>query len=58
MERNLISMAREIEQLRAEQMNADRRARGLGELSLSLHLFLSIFLLLSLGIRGLILGDF
>lgn len=51
-------MAREIEQLRAEQMNADRRARGLGELSLSLHLFLSIFLLLSLGIRGLILGDF
>lgn len=30
MERNLISMAREIEQLRAEQMNADRRARGLG----------------------------
>ncbi|KAL6186589.1 hypothetical protein ACLB2K_042709 [Fragaria x ananassa] len=30
MEKNLIDMAREIEQLRAEQMNADRRARGLG----------------------------
>ncbi|XP_050374443.1 LOW QUALITY PROTEIN: protein FLX-like 3 [Argentina anserina] len=30
MEKNLISMAREIEQLRAEQMNADRRTRGLG----------------------------
>ncbi|KAK9277250.1 hypothetical protein L1049_006789 [Liquidambar formosana] len=30
MEKNLVSMAREIEKLRAEQVNADRRARGLG----------------------------
>ncbi|XP_059655513.1 protein FLX-like 3 [Cornus florida] len=30
MEKNLISMAREIEKLRAEQMGAERRARGLG----------------------------
>ncbi|KAM0983592.1 hypothetical protein FF1_011188 [Malus domestica] len=30
MEKNLVSMAREIEKLRAEQLNADRRARGLG----------------------------
>ncbi|XP_022734689.1 protein FLX-like 3 isoform X2 [Durio zibethinus] len=30
MERNLISMACEIEKLRAEQMNADRRAQGIG----------------------------
>ncbi|KAI3453027.1 hypothetical protein Pfo_009690 [Paulownia fortunei] len=30
MEKNLIAMAREIEKLRAEQANADRRARGVG----------------------------
>jgi chromosome segregation ATPase len=30
MEKNLISMAREIEKLRAEQLNAEWRARGLG----------------------------
>uniref|UniRef100_A0A5B6ZQM3 Protein FLX-like 3 n=1 Tax=Davidia involucrata TaxID=16924 RepID=A0A5B6ZQM3_DAVIN len=30
MEKNLVSMAREIEKLRAEQMSAERRARGLG----------------------------
>ncbi|KAJ9708177.1 hypothetical protein PVL29_000304 [Vitis rotundifolia] len=30
MEKNLISMAREIEKLRADQLNTDRRARGLG----------------------------
>lgn len=30
MEKNLVSMAREIERLRAEQMAAERRARGLG----------------------------
>lgn len=41
-------MAREIEQLRAEQMNADRRARGLGELSLSLSSSLSVHLSSSL----------
>ncbi|KAH7516535.1 hypothetical protein FEM48_Zijuj10G0145300 [Ziziphus jujuba var. spinosa] len=30
MEKNLISMAREIEMLRAEQLNVERRTRGLG----------------------------
>ncbi|KAM1082005.1 hypothetical protein ACFXTH_020796 [Malus domestica] len=30
MEKNLVSMARDIEKLRAEQLNADRRAQGLG----------------------------
>ncbi|KAA8529166.1 hypothetical protein F0562_034035 [Nyssa sinensis] len=30
MEKNLVSMAREIEKLRAEQLGAERRARGLG----------------------------
>ncbi|KAF3431864.1 hypothetical protein FNV43_RR26600 [Rhamnella rubrinervis] len=30
MEKNLISMAHEIERLRAEQLNAERRTRGLG----------------------------
>ncbi|XP_057963432.1 protein FLX-like 3 [Malania oleifera] len=30
MEKNLISMAREIEKLRAEQLNTERRARGFG----------------------------
>jgi hypothetical protein len=38
MEENLISMAREIERLRAEQLNAERITRGLGELSHS-HYF-------------------
>nr|XP_048319139.1 protein FLX-like 3 isoform X2 [Ziziphus jujuba var. spinosa] len=35
MEKNLISMAREIEMLRAEQLNVERRTRGLGFLSFS-----------------------
>ncbi|XP_057477255.1 protein FLX-like 3 [Actinidia eriantha] len=30
MEKNLVSMAREIEKLRAEELSVDRRARGLG----------------------------
>lgn len=38
MENNLVSMAREIEKLRAEQLNADRRARERGDPSLSLCL--------------------
>lgn len=29
MERNLISMAREVEKLRAEVLNAEKRARGM-----------------------------
>lgn len=40
MEENLISMAREIERLRAEEHNPERRTRGLGELSHSLFFFL------------------
>lgn len=36
MEKNLISMAREIEKLRAEQLSSERRGRGLGKYSLSL----------------------
>ena len=43
MEKNLISMAREIEKLRADQLNTDRRARGLGN-----HLLLLLLLLLFL----------
>ncbi|PKI73033.1 hypothetical protein CRG98_006584, partial [Punica granatum] len=31
MEKNLVSMAREIEKLRAEQLNAERRVQGLGK---------------------------
>lgn len=38
MEKNLISMAREIEKLRAEQLSSDRRARGLGRFPFSLFL--------------------
>ena len=37
MEKNLISMAREIERLRAEHLNAERRTRGLGSLSPSFN---------------------
>ncbi|XP_019054237.1 PREDICTED: protein FLX-like 3 [Nelumbo nucifera] len=33
MEKNLVSMAREIEKLRAEHLNAEKRARGLGGMS-------------------------
>lgn len=33
MEKNLVSMAREIEKLRAEKMNTERRSWGLGNLS-------------------------
>lgn len=40
MEKNLISMAREIERLRAEHLNAERRTRGLGSLSLPLLMFM------------------
>ena len=35
MEKNLVSMAREIEKLRAEELSVDRRARGLGMYPLS-----------------------
>ena len=52
MEKNLISMAREIEKLRMEQLNTQRRARGLGELSLSLTHFILLIITLSLA-RGL-----
>lgn len=34
MEKNLISMAREIEKLRAELLNAERRGHGLGKVIL------------------------
>lgn len=34
MEKNLISMAREIEKLQAEQLNTERRAHGLGKVIL------------------------
>lgn len=34
MEKNLVSVAREVEKLRAEQLNAERRARGLGKTSI------------------------
>ena len=44
MEKNLISMAREIEKLKIEQLNTERRARELGELSLSLSLSLILSL--------------
>lgn len=40
MEKNLISMAREIEKLRAEQLNAERRTWGLGPLSTPLLMFM------------------
>lgn len=45
MEKNLVSMAREIEKLRAEKLNAERRDRG-PSLSLPFTSIL-IFLLLS-----------
>lgn len=46
MEKNLVSMAREIEKLRAEQAGAERRARGPGIfLFFCLSPFSSLFLL-------------
>lgn len=44
MEKNLVSIAREIEKLRAEQLSAERRARGLGKQFLSFSLSSFIFL--------------
>lgn len=38
MEKNLLSMAREIEKLRAGQIGADRRVRAPGKYSVSLSL--------------------
>ncbi len=59
MEKNLISMAREIEKLRMEQLNTQRRARGLGELSLSLsHTFYFIDNNIIISSWALLLGVF
>ena len=46
MEKNLVSMAREIEKLRTEQLSVDRRAYGLGMFALSSPLnFLEVFII-------------
>jgi len=52
MEKNLVSMAREIEKLRAELMSREKRARGPGNLTLCLF---SLTLLINSSISNCLL---